>query len=481
MLRWLVRAVLPAVCLVSVSFSAVAAAPSYFRLFSGAPDETKPLPTQFSKRNLVWKTKLLPGHSSPCVCGKLIFLTTFDRDKKQLATVALDRETGTVEWTRICPAENIEPVHRTGSPASCTTACDGERVYSFFGSYGLLCYDLTGSLLWEKKMGPFQDEFGAASSPVLVDGKVIINQDHDVNNFIAAYDAKSGKELWRTARVGFTRSYSTPVIWKTGDRTLVVVAGSLQLTAYDVNTGKRVWWVRGLSRIVDTTPVIANGMLYVATWTPGGDTSNRITMGPLSDALKQFDKNKDKQIAKSELRPGPVLTRFFRIDLNRDGKLNKQEWDAHAKVFEQAQNVAIAVKPGGKGDVTESHVVWTHRRGLPTVPSPVVYDGVMYMVKDGGVITSLNAKTGKQLQQGRAIGGGRFYASIVAGDGKVYVSSENGIITILKAAKARGPRPTGWKVIGSRDFKERIMATPVIRDGKIYVRTDAALYCFAKK
>lgn len=458
-----------------IPLAAVAEEAVYFRRHSGVPkSEEASLPQDFSAKNLVWKTPLLPGHSTPCVCGPLVIVTTWDAGRKQLATVALDRTTGKVRWQRLCPAERIESFHPSGSPAASSPACDGRRIYSFFGSYGLLCYDLKGKLLWSHKMGPFQDEFGAASSPVLVDDKVILNEDHDTNSFLLALDAGTGRPVWRTPRPGFTRSYSTPVVWQVDGKKQLVVAGSLQLTAYDPATGKRLWWVRGLSRIVDTTPVIADGRLYIATWTPGGDTTNRIAMEPFAEALKQYDKNKDGQVGKEELRPGPVLTRFFRIDLNQDGKLNRQEWEAHARVFELAQNVALAVAPGGKGDVTETHVRWVVRRGLPTVPSPVVYRGVLYMVKDGGVITAVDAKTGQLLKQGRAVGGGRFYASLVAGGGKIYVPSENGIITVLRAGRV-------WKTVGSHDFKERIMATPVIKDDAIFVRTDKALYCFRQK
>lgn len=197
-------------------------------------------------------------------------------------------------------------------------------------------------------------------------------------------------------------------------------------------------------------------------------------MGPFNAALKQFDKNKDGQIARGELTPGAVLSRFFRIDLNQNGKLDLKEWDAHAKVFELAQNVAIAVKPGGKGDVTESHVKWTYRRGLPTVPSPLVYRGVMFMVKDGGILTALDAGNGKLLKQARLRGRGNYYASLVGGDGKLYAASERGVITILKAEKP-------FKVLGAHDFAERIMATPVIDRGRFYVRTEKGLYCFAAR
>ena len=449
---------------------------SYFRQQSGIAADKQPLPDEFDTREqLLWRQELQPGNSTPCVDGNSIFLTTYDADKKQLATVALDRTTGKIRWKQIAPTEEIELVRfAVDSPASCSPACDGKRVYVFFGSYGMLCYDLDGKLLWEKKMGPFQDQFGAASSPVLVDGKVILNEDHDIDNFIIAMDQKTGETIWKTPREGTTRSYSSPVVWEHNGEQQIVVAGSLQLTAYDVKTGTRIWWVNGLSRIVNTTPAIANGLLYVATTTPVGAQSSRISMGPFPDALKEFDKNKDNKIAKEELSPGAVLTRFFRIDLDQDGKLDRTEWEKDATVFKLAQNVAMAVKPGGKGDVTETHVKWIHRRDLPFVPSPLVYEGVLYMVKDGGILSALDAKTGKLIRRGRLRGEGNYFASPVAGDGKVYLASERGVLTVLKASGQ-------WKTLSAYNFGERIMATPVIADGKFYLRTDNALYCFTKQ
>ena len=190
-----------------------------------------------------------------------------------------------------------------------------------------------------------------------------------------------------------------------------------------------------------------------------------------AEASKLWDKSGDGKIAPEELPEGPVLTRFFRIDLNQDQGLDEQEWNAHARVFERSQNTLLAVKPGGRGDVTESHVAWRHRRGLPAVSSPLVYRGVVYLVKDGGIVTSLDAETGTVLKRGRAKGLGRYFASPVAGDGKVYLASEPGVVTVLRAQPE-------WKVISSHDFGERIMATPVLSDGRILLRTDEAIYCF---
>ena len=198
-------------------------------------------------------------------------------------------------------------------------------------------------------------------------------------------------------------------------------------------------------------------------------------MEPYSEALANMDKNNDGQIGKSELPAGsPVIPRFFRVDLDQNEKLNKLEWDRHASVFARAKNVAMAVRPGGEGDVTKKNIKWVYHRSLPTVPSSVVYEGVLYMVKDSGIITSLDASDGELLKQGRARGPGIYYASLVAGDGKVYLASERGVITVLKAGRQ-------WDILSSHDLGERIMATPVAAAGQLFIRTDEALYCFAKK
>lgn len=459
---------IPAIALLSLSLHAGDA--TYFRADSGVVSGTA-LPQDLSQKPR-WRQTLKSGQSTPCVCGDSVYLTTYDKDAKQLATVALDRGTGEVRWTKVAPAKDIEAHHPTGSPAVSSVACDGERVFSFFGSYGLLCYSPDGEFLWSKPMGPFQDEFGASSSPILLDGKIILSEDHDIDNFVTAIDAKTGDTLWKTAREG-TRSYSTPIICNVGGKPQIVVAGSLRMTAYDPANGKPIWWVNGLSRIVDPTPAVDGDTIYMATWTPGGDQTERISMGTFAAALEQFDKNGDKEVGKDELTPGAVLTRFFRIDLNQNEKLDESEWDKHARVFDRAQNVAMAVKAGGQGDVTKTHVKWLQRRNLPTVPSVVAYQGLIYMVKNGGILTSLDAATGELIQQGRLDGRGNYYASLIAGGGVLYSASEGGVVTIVKTGRE-------WEVVGSHDFEERIMATPVAVDGQLFVRTDDALYCFQK-
>ncbi len=449
---------------------------TYFRSDHGVSGDTRALPDNFSTdAQMVWRCELPPGHSTPCVISDRVIVTTYQAEAVELATVCVHRQTGEVLWKRVVPTKTIEPVHASGNPATSTPASDGKNIYVFFGSYGLLCYDLNGTVLWEKKMGPFQDEFGAASSPILVDGKIILNEDHDIDSFLMAIDAKSGATVWKVERPEATRSYSTPLVIERDGKKEILVAGSLQLAAYDPQSGEKLWWFNGLSRIVDTTPVVHDGLIYVATWTPGGDAGERITMEPFADALAKFDKNQDGSIERDELpKDSPVLDRFFRIDLNQNQQLDGQEWARHAEVFERAQNVAVALEPGTRGSLDPRYVKWTYSRGLPTVPSSVVYKGMLTMVKDSGIMTILDIQTGKLVHQGRAEGRGNYYASLVAGDGKVYLTSESGVVTVLAAGAES-------RILGSHDFGERIMATPVIANGQIFVRSAEALYCFIKK
>lgn len=446
---------------------------NYFRSTHGlAAGEEQPLPDKFDDESqLVWRVPLAPGHSTPCVYRDAVYVTTFDDGK--LFTVALDRATGKERWKRQAPNQRLEPYHSVGSPAAATPACDGKRLYVFFGSYGLLSYDLQGNLIWAKQFGPFQDEFGAASSPVLVDGRLLLAQDHDADSFVMCLDAASGEILWKTPREGL-RSYSTPVVWTIGDRQIVVVAGALTLTAYDLESGKPLWAVDGLARIVNTTPTPDGNWLFVATWSPGADREARISMEQWPAAAKKWDANGDGKITRAETDNKDVLDRFFRIDINQDEGLDQAEWTRYRGVFDKARNSILAIKADANASASQPEVAWHYDRGVPYVASPLVYRDVIYMVKDGGIVTSLEPSTGKVLKQARIPGPGSYYASPVGGDNKVYLLSEQGVLTVLSAQGK-------WEILTSHDFAERSMATPVITDGQLFLRTEAALYCFAER
>jgi outer membrane protein assembly factor BamB len=284
-------------------------------------------------------------------------------------------------------------------------------------------------------------------------------------------NAADGTVLWKTLREGL-RSYSTPVVWNIKGRKSVVVAGALLLTAYDLETGNPLWSIDGLARIVNTTPTPQDNRLFVATWAPGADKEGRIRMEPWPVAAKKWDKDSDGRISKNETDNKDVLDRFYRIDTNQDQGLDEAEWTIYGRVFDRAHNSVMALETDDPR--VRPKVIWQYERGIPYVPSPLVYRDVLYLVKDGGIATSLDPATGKVFKQARASGGGSYYASPLGGDGKVYLLSEQGVLSVLSAQGK-------WEVLSSHDFGERSMATPIADDGQLFIRTEAALYCFAKK
>ena len=446
----------------------------FFRSDVGVPGGTVgPLPDHLDAPGVLrWRVPIDGGHSTPVVGGGRIVLTTYRPAEQALATVALDQQTGQLVWKRIAATARIEAFHRvSGSPAASTPAWDGERFYVFFGSYGLICYDLEGKKIWDHPMGPFQDEYGAGSSPVLIDGKVILQEDHDLNSFLIALDSRDGKMIWKTARPDAVRSYSTPALWASKGHTQLLVAGALELAGYDPANGERLWWVNGLARIVIPIPVPVGDRIYMASWAPGGDAAKRVTFDSWQNALAKWDQNHDGKLSKAEIKDGEVLERFYRMDLDQSGTLDQQEWERHAAVFQRAENAVLALKPSGRGELSSSDVLWKYQRGVPYVPTPLVDKGILWMVKDGGIVTKLDAASGRMLQEERAGGIGGYYASPVAGDGKVYFASEQGVISVI----ASQPE---WNVISSHNLKEKIYATPVIDRNRIYIRTEKALYCF---
>ncbi|MCC7373880.1 MAG: PQQ-binding-like beta-propeller repeat protein [Verrucomicrobiales bacterium] len=448
--------------------------PQFFRSDRGIARDSGKLPEALDDgTNLVWKVPLDPGHSTPVVFGDRVFLSTFTPASKELSTVALHRDSGKLLWRRAVSVSTIESLHSVGSPATPSPATDGHRVFTFFGSYGLLCHDLDGKLLWEQRLGPFQDEYGAGSSPVLTGDLVVINQDHDVDSFLAAYDLATGKQVWRTPRPKAVRSYSTPVPWSSSGQNQIVVAGAIELNGYDAPTGSLLWTVPGLARIAIPTPVPTDDTLFVATWAPGGDAGRRLVLDPWQVALGKWDANHDRQLSRAEINDPEVLDRFFRIDTDQSGALNEAEWGRHADVFQRAQNAILAIRPTSRGDLGESAILWKHPKGAPYVASPVVISGNLWVVKDGGIVTTLNAANGENLSEERLPTVGTYFASPVAGDGKVYFASESGVVTVVTQSLP-------WRVLSSRAFGERIYATPVLQEGRVLIRTEKALYSFGR-
>lgn len=432
-----------------------------------------PLPADIGpEKHVVWKTPLPPGHSSPAIVGDKIFLTAV-RDKEHLETLCLDRAKGKILWRVEAPHKTLEQIHGIGSYAQPSPAADTECVVAMFGSSGLYCYDHAGKELWHRELGPFVDEFGTASSPIIGGDRVVLARDHDLGSFIAAYDKQTGKELWRVERSEFGRSYSTPVIWTVDGKRQIVLAGSLRVVGYEWETGRELWTVRGISRVVCSTPVIGDGnRLLVAAWSAGGEPGDMIRMEPFADFAAQFDENKNGTLEKAEVGNSAALkTRFSQCDRNKDGQITKTEYDNFAMLFDRSQNGLLAIKPGCSGDASESNLLWRYDKFIPYCASPLSCGERVFMIKDGGILTCVSAATGKATKSGRMGATGNYYASPVAGDGKVFLLSQKGMLSVVSNVDQ-------WQVLHSVDFGEECYATPALLDGHIYLRTAGHLYCF---
>jgi len=310
--------------------------------------------------------------------------------------------------------------------------------------------------------------FGSGTSPLIVGGRVILCRDQARGSSILAVDLKSGKQLWETSRPDSLTSYGSPILWRHGGGDEIVMAGALTMKSYDVRTGVERWVMRGLPSYTCTTPVTGDGLLFFAGWSPG--KSDNPWPSWESTAEKQ-DKNQDGYISLEEFSNGPAW--FKAQDIDGNGKLERADWDAIGGLMKRGENVLLAVKPDGRGDITDTHVAWKFARGLPYVPSPLYYDGRVYLVRDGGMMSSFDAKTGKTFYtQERLNALGNYYASPVAADGRIYVTSLDGVLTVIKAG---GEKP---KVLHQVKFGQRIAATPALAGGNLYVRTDGKLYAF---
>jgi len=355
-------------------------------------------------QNVAWKS-VVPGtgNSSPIVWGDRIFLTTAYDNGRRLSVVAFRRTDGQKVWEAFAP-EGRSPSgnHYKNGYASATPATDGQRVYASFGARGLLAVDLDGKVVWRRDLGRMDAYHGTAGSPLLYKDRLILYQDQFSDSFIAAFDTKTGRELWRTrrdAQVG----WGTPIAVRVGDHDEIIVNSQWIVRAYNPDSGAELWNCRGTTDEVIPTPVVGYGMVFC-----------------------------------SSGRAGPTL----------------------------------AIRPGGRGDVTKTHLTWTSPRGSPFVPSPILYGEHLYMVNDiASIVTCLDAMTGKVMWQGRLGVAQRegFSASPVAVDGKVFFTNDDGETFVLKAG------PT-FELMHVNKLGETTLATPALVGGRWYIRTDRHLY-----
>ena len=448
-------------------------------------------PADFSDPDsLIWRSPLPPGHSSPILFGDRIYLTAAEggartdagREKVVdeggvLWTYAIDKNSGKTLWRREAPRPRLERYQPTNSPASPSPAVDDDgNVYVFFGDFGLLSYDPAGRERWRLPLGPFNNANGHGTSPVIVGDSLILLADQDTDSHLLSLFKDTGERLWKTPRPESTRSYSTPSFFKPASGPAqLIVPGAYSVASYDLETGEKLWWVRGLSWQPKSTPVIAGERIFVSSWEGGG--GSRVEDVPDFPALlAQADADKDGRISEPELLSVEPKSKFEIIDLDADRLLDRRDWEFQIAKRTSA-SALVAIEPGGRrGDLTDTPAVrWRQEKFLPNVPSPLFYDGLLYLVKDGGILSALDPETGEVVKQGRLPEAyDKYYASPIAADGRVYLFSEPGKATVIEAGR-------DWKPLSQHDFEEAVYATPAFDGERMYVRTAAALYCFRGK
>ena len=358
--------------------------------------------------NVLW-TAAVPGsgNSSPIVWRDRVLLTTAYDGGRRLSVLAFRGSDGARLWETFVPdGRRGSSAHQKNGHASATPATDGERVYASFGARGLLALDLDGKIVWLRDLGPMDAYHGTAGSPLLYKDRIILYQDQYSGSFIAAYDTRTGRELWRTPR-NASVGWGTPIAVRVAGHDEIIVSSQNRVHAYDPATGRELWNCRGTTYEVVPTPVVGYGMVFCASG-----------------------------------RAGPTL----------------------------------AIRPGGRGDVTRTHLEWSSPRGSPFVPSPILYRGQLYMVNDmASIVTALDAATGRLVWQGR-LGVARregFSASPVAVGGKVFFTNDEGETFVLRAGPA-------FELMHVNRIAERILASPALVEGRWYMRTASRLLAIGR-
>jgi outer membrane protein assembly factor BamB len=383
-------------------------------------------------KNIAWRVPIAGrGHSSPILWGDKIFLTTAvptgaapapaagagssrggggagAGQEHKFVVMCLDRKTGKTLWERV--AKTVTPHEgyhsRYGSFASNTPVTDGKRLYAFFGSRGIYCYDLEGKLLWEKQFPPMRMRlaFGEGSPTVIDDKAVYLKFDQEQGSYMVTLDKLTGKELWRADR-DEESSWSPPLVVEHNGNRQVVVAATTKVRSYEPATGKLIWECAGLGTNVIPAPLTLDGVVYV-------------------------------------------------MSGHRDPNM-------------------LAIRLGRKGDLTGTDaILWTNTRGNSYTPSPVLHEGRIYFVSDNGMLTCLSARDGKpHYQQQRLPKPYSIKASPVGANGKLYVSTEDGDVVVVKMSD-------NFEVLGTNTLADQVfIASPAIADGAIYLRGPGTLYC----
>lgn len=448
------------------------------------------VPNEFGPtKNVLWKTALPSGSSSPIIWGKRIFITGHVGTSVKI--LCINRLTGEKIWEKTREIIKVPDFyHIAGSVSASTPATDGKRVVFYFDDYGLITTDLDGNKLWEHRFATSTGNlFSYGASPIIEEDKLFLNRDGALDSCLICFDLKTGKEIWKAKRPGVINSYCSPYIIKVNETKQVLQGGSGELIAYDFKTGKEIWKATGLPGFVCPSPVAVNDTIYYGGWStahiagqsriesffPENNKLNQESLESAKGFFKQFDKNKDNKISFKEFPTGRMKDVFPMTDQDSDKFISLKELDFWYTTKAWAgRNAFYAIKTGGNGDITQTHVKWQVSRGIPYVCSPIVQDNKLYLIKKGGFVTCVDTTTGKPIYSQERLGvGGEYYSTPITLGERIIIAAERGTVFVIKPSNK-------LKIIARNEIGEKLAATPAIVDNTIYLRGQKHLWSFKK-
>jgi outer membrane protein assembly factor BamB len=418
------------------------------------------------EKTLRWKAPASKGHSSPIVVGESIILTGHAGD--QLITQCFQLHDGSLRWQRELTVTKLEKSYHHG-PATPTAVSDGQRIYCVFGSLGVIAYDLAGTELWRKQMEPANNLYGTAASPILVGNRLLVFLSDQTEAKLLALDKATGHEIWNRNADGPASSWATPAVWPQDNPQLILIYEPYHLRAISLDDGKELWSIPGLADEPIAIPQVVGNLVIVTSYNM---RTNQEVIGlpTFAEALKECDSNGDGKINPEESKKNKsVLSRpdadgegdhplhsFFRmLDENRDLQIEAAEWPRlqnwvdsfnHANGFIGLRMVNARSAP---------EMIWRAETGVPECPTSLTVRDGLFAVRNGGVVTFLNLADGKTLFRKRVAPGGPYYASPILADGKIFLASARGEVSVLSAE-------IPFKVLSKADLGEPIWATPAL-------------------
>jgi outer membrane protein assembly factor BamB len=457
---------------------------------SGIANQNARPPVEFEDKNLEWKTDLPVGFSSPVIWDDKIFITGFTEDKKELLTICLNRKDGKILWQKSVFPDTLERYLSFSNPATNTVVTDGERVFIYFASCGLICYNMEGKEQWKYPKPSTKFPYNNATSPIVAEDKLIYLNDEGSKRYLLALDKVTGQVKWKTTLklIPFPDQggQSTPCVYNN----IIVIHRVGEVSGYSVNDGSNLWNYKILTE-GEGSPVMAGNKVVVNCWHNFGEEVEHPKLPDFDYLIQKFDSNNNGRISKSELPDdimifqrieikeiegtvAPLKEYFGDFDKNADNEFDREEWKALTdlmKTYETPSGL-VAINSEYKGQLSDSLVLWTITKHVPEIPSPIFYKSRIYMIADGGFLTCINPEKGNIIYQTRVGNPGAYFATPVAANGLIYLFGYNGRLTVIKAGDK-------FKKVAQHNFKGNIVATPAIIGNSIYIRTKKGLLAYS--